>query len=206
MVTYTLLASGSILGVLNPVAAVPPFLAMTQGNSAAERRLMARKACMIAASVLAVFTVLGLRILSFFGISVAAFQIAGGIVLIRVAFALLHGVKEARMATEEKLEGLMKDDISVTPLGFPVLCGPATITSSILVASQAAHWLYVPWLLILIGLIYAGIYVLLTWASANYHRLGETGVILSSRMMGLILLAIAVQFVVDGIKGTGIFA
>ncbi|MEX0618999.1 MAG: NAAT family transporter [Pseudohongiellaceae bacterium] len=203
--SYALLAFGSLFAVLNPFATVPPFIAMTQDNSEAERKVMARNACTIAAAVLIVFTVFGIRVLSFFGISVPAFQIAGGLVLVRVAFSLLQGIKEARMESDEKFEGIKKDDISVTPLGFPILCGPATITAAILLASQSSRWYHLIILILIICLIYAVISWLLHLAATHSQKLGKTGILISSRMMGLILLAIAVQFIVDGIRESNLF-
>lgn len=205
LISFTLLTLGALFAVLNPVAIVPPFVAMTQTNSIEERRVMARHACSMAAGVLMVFCLFGLQVLNVFGISVPAFQIAGGLVLIRVAFALLQGIKEARMANEEKLDGMLKDDISITPLGFPILCGPATITTAILITSQTQHWHQIAWALVIIGAIYFGIYRLLAWISEHSSRLGRTGILVSSRMMGLILLAVAVQFMLDGIAGAGLF-
>ena len=198
MTSYAVLVFGSLFAVLNPFATVPPFLAMTGSNSPAERRDMARRACTIAAGVLLVFALSGLGILNFFGVSVPAFRIAGGLVLIRVAFDLLQGGRSFKVTKEERLEGAEKEDIAITPLGVPILCGPATITAGILVASQATSWLHTGVLVVVIGAIYAGLFLVLRLAAEHIYRLGETPIRISSRLMGLILVAIAVQFVVDG--------
>ena len=198
--SYAVLAFGSLFAVLNPFATIPPFLAMTEGNDAAERRAMARRACLIAGSVLTVFSLTGLSILSFFGVTVPAFRIAGGLVLVRVAFELLQGGRSLKSTKDERIEGAKKDDISVTPLGIPILCGPATITTGILVSSQATSWLHTGLLVVIIGLIYTSIQVVLRLASEHMHRLGETPIKISSRLMGLILVAVAVQFLVDGVR------
>lgn len=198
--TYAVLAFGSLFAVLNPFATVPPFLAMTGSNSAEERRWMAQRACVVAASVLAVFALSGLWLLTFFGVTVPAFRIAGGLVLIRVAFDLLQGGRSLKVTAEERVEGAQKDDISITPLGIPILCGPASITTGILVASQASTWLHTIVLVAMIALIYGGIFLVLRVATDQLHRLGETPIKISSRLMGLILVAVAVQFVVDGIR------
>ena len=200
LASFAVLSFGSLFAVLNPFATVPPFLAMTEHNSPAEQRAMALKACLIATGVLVVFAVSGLRVLTFFGVSVPAFQIAGGLVLIRVAFELLQGGQRLKVTREEQLEGEQKDDISITPLAVPILCGPATITAGILVASQATSWLHSAVLVATIAAIYAGIFLALQLATSYLHRLGETPIKISSRLMGLILVAVAVQFVVDGIR------
>jgi multiple antibiotic resistance protein len=196
--SYAVLVLGSLLAVLNPFATVPPFLAMTRSNSVSERRDMAKNACTIAAGVLVVFALSGLRVLTFFGVSVPAFQIAGGLVLIRVAFDLLQGGRSLKVTKEERIEGTEKDDISITPLGVPILCGPATITAGILVAGEAGSWLQTGVLVALILVIYTGIFLVLRFAAEHSQRIGETPIKISSRLMGLILAALAVQFVVDG--------
>lgn len=202
---YALLAFGSIFAVLNPFATVPPFLAMTESNTIPERRAMAERACLVAAGVLIVFGLTGVRILTFFGVTGPAFQIAGGLVLIRVAFELLTGGRALKVTPEERLEGIEKEDISVTPLGIPILCGPATITAAILVAAEATSWLQTGVLVGVIVAIYAGIFLSLRLAVQHLHRLGETPIKIVSRLMGLILVAVAVQFVVDGIRDGRIF-
>lgn len=204
-VSYAVLALGSLFAVLNPFATVPPFIAMTESSSVAERRAMAKRACIIAAVVLLLFSFSGLRILSFFGVSAPAFQIAGGLVLVRVAFELLQGGQRLKVSPEERIEGEQKDDISITPLAIPILCGPATITAGILVAGAAEAALQWGILIAVIVAVYSTIFVSLRIASTHLHRLGETPIKISSRLMGLILVAVAVQFVVDGIRAARLF-
>jgi multiple antibiotic resistance protein len=203
--SYWVLALSSLLAVLNPFATVPPFIAMTASNTVAERLTMATRASLIAVGILSVFAVTGLRVLAFFGISVAAFQIAGGLVLVRVAFELLQGSGSLKVTPEERLEGAQKDDISITPLAVPILCGPATITAAILLSSQAITWFHTAVLVGTIGLTYTAILVLLRLVSAHSHRMGETATKVSSRLMGLILVAVAVQFVLEGIRAAQVF-
>jgi multiple antibiotic resistance protein len=203
--SYTLLALSSLLAVLNPFATVPPFIAMTAANTVEERLTMATRAAVIAFCILSLFALSGLRVLAFFGISVPAFQIAGGLVLVRVAFELLQGSGSLKVTPEERLEGAQKDDISITPLAVPILCGPATITAAVLLSSQAATWFHAGILVAAIGITYSGILVLLRLASAHSHRLGDTTIKVSSRLMGLILVAIAVQFVLEGIRAAQVF-
>lgn len=205
LASFALLAFGSLFAVLNPFATVPPFLAMTESNTPVERRAMAERACLIAACVLFVFALTGMRVLTFFGVTVPAFQIAGGLVLSRVAFELLQGGRSLKVTQEERIEGTVKDDISITPLAVPILCGPATITAGILVASQAETWLHTSVLVGIIALVYAGIFVALRLSADHLHRLGETPIKISSRLMGLILVAVAVQFIVDGVRAGKLF-
>jgi len=203
--SYAVLALGSLFAVLNPFATVPPFMAMTETSSVTERREMAKRSCLIAGVVLLVFALSGMRLLTFFGVTVPAFQIAGGLVLIRVAFELLQGGQRLKVSTEEHIEGAQKDDISITPLAIPILCGPATITAGILVASAAETMLQWGILVVVIAAVYSSIFLSLRIASAHLHRLSATSVKISSRLMGLILVAVAVQFVVDGIRAAELF-
>jgi multiple antibiotic resistance protein len=203
--SYTLLAAGSLVPVLNPFAIIPPFVAMTGDNTVAERKAMARRAALIAAGVLTAFALLGLRILGFFGVSQAAFQIAGGLVLVRVAFELLQGGGALKVTPEERAEGTLKNDISVSPLAIPILCGPGSITAAILVSGEASTAVHLAVLVATIGLAYAGIFVLLRFVSEHSHRLGDTPIKVSSRLMGLILVAVSVQFVLEGIRTADLF-
>ena len=206
LLSYGLLAFGSLAAVLNPFATVPPFVAMTADNTIAERQAMARRASVIACAVLLAFALAGPQVLSFFGVSEPAFRIAGGLVLVRVAFSLIQGGGATLKVTpEERLEGTQKDDVSVTPLAIPILCGPATIAAAILVSSAASSWVDVGVLAAMIVIIYSGIYALLRLASQHSHRMGETTIKVSSRLMGLILVAISVQFVLEGIRSADLF-
>lgn len=201
--TYALLSFGSLFAILSPFATVPTFLAMTEGNSAAERSVMAGRACKIACGVLVVFTLLGLNILGFFRVSVPAFQIAGGLVILRVAFEMLQGSRGTKVTPEERQEGKEKDDISITPLAVPILCGPGTITTGILLSSQATSWIHTGVLIANVVIIYLGTYNVLRFAAAYSHVFGDTTLKIITRLMGLLLLAIAVQFVVDGVHAAG---
>lgn len=199
--TYTLLVFGSLLAVLNPLATIPPFLAMTESNTVEDRRSMAYRACVVAAVILLFLSLTGLTLLNFFGVSLPAFQIAGGLVLIRAAFDLIQGSARFKVTQEERDEGKSKDDISITPLAIPILCGPATITAGILAASQADTWIHTGVLIGAIGLIYGGTFAMLHFAIDHFYRLGQTPIRVTSRLMGLILVAVSVQFVIDGVHG-----
>lgn len=199
---YAVLALGSLVAVLNPAATVPPFLAMTENNDAAERKAMARRACVVACCILLVFALLGPKVLSFFGVSTGAFQIAGGVVLVRVALELLRGSRALKISPEERDEGVDKDDISVTPLAIPILCGPATIATAVLVRSQGLGFTRGLVLAAIIVLIYCAIFLMLWLAADNAHRMSPISVMISSRLMGLILVAVAVEFILQGLGAT----
>lgn len=207
LATYALLSIGALLAVLSPFATVPAFLAMTENNTAVERTQMAMRACSIAAIVLIIFSLTGMSILGIFRITVPAFQIAGGLVLLRVAFGMLHeGSRPARITPGERIEGEQKDDISITPLAVPILCGPATITTGVLMSNEATTWLHSGVLVLVITLIYLGTYFMLRFTARYLHLVGEIPMRVVSRLMGLLLAAVAIQFIVDGAQATKVFS
>lgn len=197
---YLLLCIGTLFAVLNPLATVPPFLAMTQGDERFEQRRMAGRACAVACSVLIVFSLSGLTILNFFGITVPAFKIAGGIVLLLAALEMLRGGRSSRVSKEETVEGAGKDDISVTPLAVPLLCGPVTIVTGVLLCARAVTLLHYPVLIATVLAIYAITYYVLRLAINYSHLFGEITMRVVSRLMGLLLAALAVQFVANGVR------
>ena len=204
LVSYVFLSFGSLFAILSPFATIPTFLALTEGNSAEERTRMAKRACTIATFVAVAFSLLGLSILSLFRVTVPAFQIAGGLVILRVAFTMLQGERSTKMSSEEQKEGSEKEDISITPLAVPFLSGPGTITTAILLSSQATTWFHIAVLLASIVIIYAITYILLRLASQHLHLISELVMKVMVRLMGLLLVSIAVQFILDGLQAAGI--
>jgi len=197
--SYALLAFGSLFAILSPLGTVPIFVALTDGDTESARISMARRACTIAFVVMATFSLLGSRILSAFEVSIPALQIAGGLVILRVGLEMLGGHR-ARLSPEERAEAIEKDDIAVTPLGVPMLCGPGTITTGIVLESQATGGLQVA-LLIGSGALIYGITFALLWISVRYSAfLGQLTLRVVARLMGLLLAAVAVQFVLNGIR------
>ena len=195
------MSAGSLFAIVNPLAAVPAFLAMTPNNTETERLRMARTACFTATGVLAVFAATGNRLFGIFGITLAAFQLAGGLLLLLVALDSLRAKRsEVQETEEEKNEGIAKDDISITPLAIPMLSGPGAITTAILLESKAkniAYDLILFTLFVVIGLVsYYTFYVSVKKAK----KINPIAMNITTRLMGLILAATAVQFMLDGIK------
>ena len=197
---YLLLCFGTLFAVLSPLATVPPFMAMTDGDTPREKRRMALRACAVACGVLIAFSMTGLTILDFFGITVPAFKIAGGLVLLLASLEMLRGNRASRVSKEETAEGTEKEDISITPLGIPLLCGPVTIVTGILLSARAVTWLHYPVLIGVVLVIYGITYVILRLAINYSHLFGEIAMRIVSRLMGLLLAALAVQFVANGIR------
>lgn len=160
---------------------------------------MARRACVVAFLVLSGFSMTGLKILDVFGITIPAFKIAGGILLLRASLEMLKGSR-SRMTPEEREEGVEKEDISITPLAIPLLCGPVTIVTAVLLSARAVTWLHYPVLIGTILALYLLTYHLLRLGVMYSHLVGEITLRVVSRLMGMLLAAMAVQFVVNGVQ------
>ena len=199
---FLITASATLFVVIDPPGLVPLFIALTRGMGPERRRAMARRACLIAAFLLAVFAIAGESILGFVGISMPAFRIAGGILLFLTALDMLF---ERRTQRREGQQAEPDHDPSVFPLATPLIAGPGAIASMILLAGQAGPgWLGT---VTVIGLMLAMMAV--TWAfllaSPPIERLlGRTGTIVITRLLGMLLAALSVQFVIDGVRGTGL--
>jgi multiple antibiotic resistance protein len=188
--------------VVDPVGNAPIFAALTRGLSDAERRRTAIKGVVLSAAILLVFFIVGNGLLSALGIGIPAFRIAGGLLLFLIAIDMVFARQSGLRGTtaSERAEAHERDDISIFPLAFPLIAGPGAITTVLLMASHGGGW---PDQLIRLGLILAVLLITLAslLATARIVRLlGETGANVIDRLLGLILAAIAVQFVVDGLR------
>lgn len=200
MLDFALLSVTSILFVVDPVGVVPAWLAMTQGNSSDERRSMARRAAIVASLTLVTFALGGGRLLAVFGVTLPAFQIAGGIVLFLVALDMMRALRPTQEGPGELREGTEKDDIAITPMAIPMLAGPASLTTVTLLMNQADS--LAKQLVVLGTILGCGILVWLTlsWSERLHGVLGRTGIQVLTRLLGLVLLAISVQFTIDGMR------
>ncbi len=197
---FSLVALSSIFFIVDPLAAIPSFLAMTAGDTEAKRRRMARQAAWTCFLVLSVFSLAGSLIFRFFSITLPAFKIAGGLVLFLVAVDMLQARRSGTQeVTEERLEGAEKEEVGVTPMGIPMLAGPGAISTAMVLMGQARNWRFTLPVLVAIAVTATASYFLLAGASRVRKYLGETGIRILMRLMGLVLTAIAVQFVLNGI-------
>lgn len=199
VLTFTMLSFSAIFFVVDPFAVIPIFLAMTQGDSDKKRRQMARRACMVAGGVMTVFAVFGTLIFKVFGVSLAAFKVAGGVLLLITAIDMLRATpSRTRSSPGEEEEGAAKEDIAIVPLAMPLLAGPGAIATSVVVMGRAAHTWYSAIVILCIVATSAIAYFLLRAAQQVNRLLGQTGVAVLGRVMGLMLAAIGVQFLFDG--------
>jgi multiple antibiotic resistance protein len=200
-----LLVFTSVLFIVDPFAAVPTFLAMTERDSPAQRRVLARRGAWTCAITLVAFALAGSLIFTIFGITIGAFKIAGGVLIGLNALDMVQARRSQQRETPvEKAEGIQKDDIGIMPLGVPMLAGPGAI-STVMVLTLGAKGL-VPTLAVYVSIALTALisFYVLAAASLVERRLGQTGMRILTRLMGLVLCAIAVQFIIDGIKLSGL--
>jgi multiple antibiotic resistance protein len=201
MIEYSVLAISSLFVIVDPIAVVPAFLAMTPHDTPTQRERMARLACGVMTGVLLIFAVSGRLIFKFLGISLPAFQMAGSVVLLLIALDMLRAQRSRVQETsEETAAGAAKDDIAVTPLGIPMLCGPGAISTVILLRNQADGWTQQIALCGGIVLVSAASYVTLRFAAHGAKWLNPIAMRIATRIMGLLLAAIALQFLINALR------
>ena len=179
---------------------------MTPRDTVSSRVRMARLACLVAAGVLILFALSGQWIFRLLGITLPAFQIAGSVLLLRIALDMLYAKRSAAQETREETEaGANKDDIAITPLGVPMLAGPGAISTSLILMNQAQGWEQCAALLLSIVTVMFASYLILRVAAHGARWLNPLAIKLITRLMGLLLAAIAVQFAINGLEQTALF-
>ena len=199
---YALLAFGSLFVIVDPIATVPAFLAMTPRDTPEQRIRTARLASVVMAAVLLIFALAGKVIFKFLGITMPAFQIAASIVLLIVALDMLRAQRSRVQETsEETSAGAEKSDIAITPLAVPMLAGPGAISTAIVLQSQAVGVVqYVALYGCIIGVAFAS-YLIFRISAHGGRWLSPIATKVLTRIMGLLLAAVAVQFMINGLKG-----
>ncbi len=191
----------SILFIVDPFAVIPTFLAMTVRDSPEQRRVLARRGAWTCAITLIAFALGGSIIFKIFGITIGAFKIAGGVLIGLNALDMVQARRSQQRETPvETAEGIQKDDIGIMPLGVPMLAGPGAISTVMVLALGAKSTAATVTVYVSIVLTSLITYFVLSAASLVERRLGQTGMRILTRLMGLVLSAIAVQFIIDGIK------
>jgi multiple antibiotic resistance protein len=197
---YIVLAVSSLFVIVDPIAVVPTFLAMTPEETPRARIRMARLACAVMVSVLLAFALLGRRILEFLGITLPAFQIAGSIVLLLIALDMLRAQRSRVQETrEETAAGTAKDDVAITPLAVPMLAGPGAISTAILLHNRASglpQHIGLCGAILLVGI---ATYAILHLSAHGARWLNPIAMRITTRIMGLLLAAVAVQFMANGV-------
>jgi multiple antibiotic resistance protein len=198
---FALLCFTSLLAIINPLSAAPMYLALTAGYTAERRVRTLRSAMLTAFAVLAVFAFLGGTIFQLFGITLHAFRIAGGIIFFGIGMDMLQARRSRVKATEEEeAEGREKEDVGITPLGIPMITGPGAITTVMVLMTQAVTPLRVATVFAAVVAVLIICYLVLQAAPRIVRFFGQTGLNVMTRIMGLLVTVIAVQFIVDGAR------
>ncbi len=186
--------------IVSPVANIFSFLSLTQGQKLEQQRQIARRACLTAFLLLTGFLFGGQYLLMFFGITLPAFQIAGGLLLFWISLDMLRGEPSHRRDTTASLNAEEYNDTFLIPLAIPLLSGPGAITTTLVLANEANTYADLLILLLSLALVMTVAYIFFVNAARLSMVLGQTGIRFSTSLMGLILAALAVQFVLDGIR------
>ena len=192
----------ALLAIVNPIGVLPFFIHFTAGFSREQRQRTIRVAAVSAFAVIAVSAIAGLRIIEFFGISLASFQVGGGMLLLLSSLRMLNA-QPAESRTSDLVEGSDKvdagDSIAIVPLTIPLLTGPATISTMVIYAEKTRHWWQVAILVgygVVIGL---SIWIAFSLSGRIARFIGKTGINVMTRLMGLLLAALAVEVMSDGL-------
>jgi len=194
----------SIFAIINPVGAVPNYAVLTQGYARSEKKRVVKKAVLVALLVLIVFTLLGRFIFEFLSITIDGFRVAGGAVLFVIAMEMVRGrTPQSKLNPKEKKEGMEKEQVGVVPLGVPLLAGPGSITTVMIITANSEVSKISSITIVIASILVVLVigYFILRNSDRIFDRLGRTGAHIFSRIMGLLLAAIAVQFIADGIIG-----
>ncbi len=197
----------AIFAIVNPVGNISFFVTLTEGYSRRERNAVIRKTTLVAGGILALFAILGNYIFHLFSITIPAFRIAGGMLLLTIAFSMLQGSHpKSKVTDRDKEEALQREAVGIVPLGIPMFAGPGSITTVMIYISDATSGTMTNWTMIFavfLGILVTMVigYVLLYYGEVLFQKMGRMGALAFSRIMGLILAAMAVQFMIEGIKG-----
>lgn len=190
----------TLLTIVNPVSALAPFLAMTHGESREKRADTARRAAIVSSAIMAGCALLGNFIFRFYGITLPALKVAGGILLFFVAFDMINArTSRTRSTEDEQREGAAKDDVAVFPIAIPLLSGPGAIVSIFMLSEQAHGMLELVMLYVAIAVVGVTCYLTMKEAHRITDRIGRIGMNVISRLMGLVLATMSAQFVIDGL-------
>lgn len=199
LLPFALLCFTSFFTLTNPLGTMPVFLTMTNGMNDHERKAIVRRATIVSFITLMVFTFSGQFLFKFFGISSNGFRIAGGFIIFKIGFDMLQARYSNAKLKEEEVK-TYADDISITPLAIPMLCGPGAIANAIMLMDDASTFTLKGTLIGIIALVYFITFLILQASTRLVRILGETGNNVMMRLMGLILMVIAVECFVSGLK------
>ena len=199
IIPYALLCFTSFFTLTNPLGTMPVFLTMTNGLSDDERKHIIKRATIVSVVILITFTLCGQFLFKFFGISTNGFRVAAGFIILKIGYDMLQARYSSAKLKEDEIKAYV-NDISITPLSIPMLCGPGAIANGIILMSDATTWELKATLITMILVVYILSYVILRLSTRLVKIIGETGNNVMMRLMGLILMVIAVECFVGGLK------
>ena len=199
IIPYALLCFTSFFTLTNPLGTMPVFLTMTNGLSDDERRHIIKRATIVSFVILIAFTLCGQFLSKFFGISTNGFRIAAGFIILKIGYDMLQARYSNAKLKDDEIKAYV-NDISITPLSIPMLCGPGAIANGIILMSDATTIELKVTLITMIAVVYVISYIVLRLSTRLVNIIGETGNNVMMRLMGLILMVIAVECFVGGLK------
>ncbi|SEA40334.1 multiple antibiotic resistance protein [Flavobacterium gillisiae] len=199
LITFGLLCLTSFFTLINPLGTMPIFLTMTTDLSEQERRFTAKKASLVSFIIIICFALSGQLLFKFFGISVNSFKIVGGVIFFMMGMDMLQARLSAVKIKKNEVKNYV-NDISITPLAIPMICGPGAITNAIVLMEDASSISKIVILLVSIAAVVLTTYIILLSSSKIIKVIGQTGINVMMRLMGLIVMVIAVEFFFSGLK------
>jgi multiple antibiotic resistance protein len=200
IISFAIVAFPSLIVIINPVMVTSVFITLTSSATLEAKRAIIRKTTMVAFTVLVVFALFGTLIFKLFSITLGAFQIAGGSILFSVAMGMLHAKAPRTTQTPEEMqEAMSRDDIAVVPLAIPMVSGPGAITTVIVLAGETRSAVTMAILFLAIAVAMLIVFLMLRNAGRIQRFLGPSGLNITTRLMGLVLAALAVEFVIHGV-------
>jgi multiple antibiotic resistance protein len=202
---FFLAVTVSIFAIVDPFGTLPFFVGLTDGFSDVDRAVVLRRAVIVLGATLGLFAIAGRLLFAAFGFTLAAFEIAGGIILFLVAYEMLQGqLARSKLTPRDQDEAIARrDEISVVPLGIPLLAGPGAISTTMIYAATAgSDPIALSSTLIAIAITTGATFVVLTFGQRIFRAMGRLGVTALTRVMGLVLAAVGVQFVINGTVAT----
>jgi multiple antibiotic resistance protein len=203
LLSFSLLSFSAIFFVVDPMGVIPIFVAMTRNDSEEKKADMALRASVAAFGILTSFAIAGTFIFKVLGVTLGAFKVAGGILLLITSIEMLRATQaRTRMTPEEANEGAEREDVAIFPLAIPLLAGPGSIATVTALMGRAGKIIYAIPVVLSIAVTCAASYAMLRAAGRIAHLLGVTGLSVMNRVIGLIIGAIGVQFIFDGLRDT----
>ena len=197
---FLLLSITSLLALINPIGIIPTYIGIISSYSPEDQKEITYKAILCAFIVLMTFSIMGTLIFSFFNITIDAFKIVGGILFLRIGLDMVESkVSRTKSTPQEEKEASTKEEVAYSPLGVPLIAGPGAITSVMILSNQVSNSMEKTLFILSIIICMILTYIALIMGSRLSKKIGTTGIRIIQRLMGIILMVIAVQFIIDGL-------